>query len=364
MGREQPEVHRIESKKRGFMQSVQHPVRRDGLAPLAATRHLRTQLPHSIHAVQSALNPLAGILTTHPILLTLLAAVGAIAGLAIAALLTRDPREAGAYAVACVMIGGAMAAGDRAAGPRTARTSSTVRTNDDSISIARREVREVAHDLRAPLLTVSSYLDLIAQGAFGDISDEAQAALRQCASVTGRAQTVVETTLQRDASNQADAGDSLMHPVSLNSVVSDVIDALTASMRECGATVAVEGRLPIVMGDETALFRVFSNLVENSIKYTAPGVTPRISIHSERLFGGDVAIFVRDNGRGIRSDEVTSVTATGVRGSSAQTDGRTGMGLGLATVARLTTRMGGTFMIESTSDGGTGAVVRVTLRSR
>lgn len=345
------------------MQSLQQPVRRDGLTPLAATERLREHLPHSLHAAQRLLTPLASLLTTHPILLTVLAAIGAIAGLAIAALLTRDPREAGAYAVACLMIGGAMAAGDRAAGPRGAAPS-MARTNDESISIARREVREVAHDLRAPLLTVSSYLDLIAQGAFGDVSDEAQAALRQCASVTGRAQTVVETTLQRDASNQADAGNGLMHPVSLNAVVSDVIDALTASMRECGANVAVEGRLPVVLGDETALFRVFSNLVENSIKYTAPGVTPRISVHSERLFGGDVAIFVRDNGRGIRTDEAGMVIAAGVRGSSAQTDGRTGMGLGLATVARLTARMGGTFMIESASDGASGTTVRVTLRGR
>lgn len=355
------------------MQSMQQPVRRDSLPPLTATEHLRTYLPHSTHAVQAmhavqrALSPAAGLLTSHPVLLTVLAALGVVAGLAIAALLTRDPREAGAYAVACVMIGGAMAVGDRAAGPRapgSARMLATTRSSEDPVSNARREVREVAHDLRAPLLTVSSYLDLIAQGAFGVVSDEAQAALRQCASVTGRAQTVVETTLQRDASRQGDAGDSLMRPVSLNTVVSDVMDALTANMRECGATVAVEGRLPVVMGDETALFRVFSNLVENSIKYTAQGVTPRISIHSERLRGGDVAIFVRDNGRGIRADEAESVTQAGVRGSSAQTGGRTGMGLGLATVARLTSRMGGTFMIESATDGGSGTTVRVTLRGQ
>lgn len=346
------------------MHSMQQPVRRDGLAPLTATEHLHTSLPHTLHGLHTALTPVLGLLSAHPILLTALAAAGAIAGLAIAALLTRDPREAGAYAVACVMIGGAMAAGDRAGGPRTVGMTSISRTNDESISNARREVREVAHDLRAPLLTVSSYLDLIAQGAFGDVSDEAQAALRQCASVTGRAQTVVETTLQRDASQPTDAGDGLMHAVSLNAVVSDVIDALTANMRERGATVAVEGRLPVVLGDETALFRVFSNLVENSIKYTAPGVTPRISVHSERLCGGDVAIFLRDNGRGIRADEATSVMQTGIRGSSAQTDGRTGLGLGLATVARLTARMGGTFMIESAPDGGPGTTVRVTLRGR
>jgi signal transduction histidine kinase len=303
------------------------------------------------------------------VLVTALAACGAITGLVVAALIANDARESGAYAVACVMIGGAMAVGgERAAGPRRTGPRSMGRAYDrESLESARREVREVravAHDLRAPLLTVSSYLDLVAQGAFGPVAPEAQAVLRQCASVAGRAQTVVETTLRGDADAAGDEG--ALRPVRLDAVLSEVMDALTASMRARGATVAVEGRLPVVLGDETALFRVLSNLIENSIKYTAPGVTPRISVRAERLHGGDVAVLVRDNGCGIHAEEARRVTQFGVRGSSAMATGHAGSGIGLATVARLVTRMGGALAIEGAvegaSEGAMGTTVRVTLR--
>ena len=106
-------------------------------------------------------------LESRPVLLTMLLVLGVLCGLAIAALLSRDPREATAYAVACLMIGGAIAVGDRVAGisDRAVKRGSLVRASDvqvaDASVEAEREMQAVAHDLRGPLLTVSMYLDLI-----------------------------------------------------------------------------------------------------------------------------------------------------------------------------------------------------------
>ena len=126
----------------------------------------------------------------HSALVTILALIGAGCGLCIAALLSRDPREAGAYAVACVMIGGAMAVGVRARNARIA-------ADEPQTCAAQREMESVAHDLKAPLLSISSYLDLVASGAFGNISDEAAHALRRAAQLSERAQAVVATALPR-----------------------------------------------------------------------------------------------------------------------------------------------------------------------
>lgn len=302
-------------------------------------------------------------LHVRPVFLTVLAAFGAIAGLLITALLARDPREAGAYLVACLMIGGAMAFGQRAR-TEAAPTGSAAQAATDSATPD--DVRAVAHDLRAPLLTVSSYLDLIAEGAFGTVSDEARAAIRQCAAVTARAQTVVETTLRPRSREDIEAAGR----VDLGRVMSDVLDALTSTMREHRAEVAFEGRLPAVRGDETALFRVFENLLQNAIKYGRPGVAPRVGISWRRLEAATIEVTVRDNGRGIRSDEAAAVLAPGVRGGNAA--GAEGLGLGLPTAARLVARMGGTLAIDSRADAveagpraglevTPGTVVRVTL---
>ncbi|MEX2372601.1 MAG: hypothetical protein WD800_02245, partial [Dehalococcoidia bacterium] len=231
-------------------------------------------------------------LVARPVALTVLAALGAAAGLAVAALLSHDPREAGAYAVACLMIGGAVALGRRGGAPEGHATAGTAPAFDLDLGheAARLEMRSVAHDLRAPLLTVSSYLDLIADGAFGAVPAEARAALLRASAVAGRAQTVVETTLQGARLDGPGGATSTLTRVDLQAVMLDVMGALTASMRERRASVALEGRLPAVRGDETALFRIFENLLQNSLKYTRPGVPPSISIHSRRLPGGDVEV--------------------------------------------------------------------------
>ncbi len=308
----------------------------------------------SIEAVRAAVLPIQ----RHPFVLTVLAGLGALLGLTVASLLASDPREAGVYAVACLMIGGGIVLGrqTRADERALALEAERAAVRDSLRDEVRDEVRSVAHDLRAPLLTVSSYLELIAQGHFGDISPEAQAALRQCATVTGRAQTVVETTL-RARSAEADVAAALDPVVNLGHVVSDVLDALTGSMREHRAEVAVAGRLPAVRGDETALFRVFENLLQNAMKYGAPGVPPRIGVTWRRIEGGEVEVSVRDNGRGIAAEQREAILQSGVRGDASPG----GFGLGLPTAARLVSRMGGTLTIDSRCGSERGTVVRVTL---
>ncbi len=314
--------------------------------------------------VSSNVSRIPRTLESHPILLTVLAALGALTGLAIAALLARDPREAGAYAVACVMIGGAMAMGQRARPDLDADRAREQRAAADAraTQAAQDELRSVTHDLRAPLLTVSSYLDLIAQGAFGPVSDEARAAVRHCASVAGRAQDVVEATLRPSRLDAAgeDPQPAAPLPVDLARVCADVLEALDANMRDRRAQVEMPRPLPPVGGDETALFRVFENLLQNSIKYARPDVPPRIQVSWQRVHGGAVQVSVLDNGIGIAAHERTAVLGLGVRGAAGQGPGESGLGLGLATATRLVTRMGGTLTIDPRS-GGQGALVRVTL---
>lgn len=312
----------------------------------------RAHLGALCSSLRSSLGPSPG---KRPVLVTVLAATGVLLGLAVAAVLASDPREAGIYAVACLMIGGGIVLGRR---PHDEAAGGSEAARDAVQDAIQDEVRAVAHDLRAPLLTVSSYLELIARGDFGPVSPEAQTALRQCAAVTGRAQTVVETTLHP----RAFEGDAAFVAVDLGSVLSDVLDALTGTMREHRAEVALAGRLPRVRGDETALFRVFENLLQNAMKYGAPGTAPRIGITWRRVDGDTVEVSVRDNGRGIAREHVLAVMEHGVRGTSASP----GLGFGLATAGRLLSRMGGTLVIDSREASGgaaSGTVVRVRLPS-
>lgn len=280
----------------------------------------------------------------HSALVTILALIGAGSGLCIAALLSRDPREAGAYAVACVMIGGAMAVGVRTRNARIA-------AGEPQSCPAQREMESVAHDLKAPLLSISSYLDLVASGAFGNISDEAAHALRRASQLSERAQAVVATALPRTSEAPAPA-----RAIPLGRTISEVATALTPALRERDASLTVEGVLPLVNGDDVALFRVFENLVQNAIKYCPEGRTPHVTVNARRIDGRTIEVVVADNGDGMPGD-ANALARHGARGTNAA--GVPGYGLGLATVARLVSRMDGTLTLEPGAEGGTRA--RITL---
>lgn len=312
-----------------------------------------SRLSEAPRSVLGAIERAIPALDDRSLILTTLAALGAISGLLIAALLSRDPREALAYTIACLMIGGSIALGLR--GREVDRASAEALAAAE----ADQQIRSVAHDLKAPLLTVTSYLELIAGGAFGAVSEDVRAAVTRAAAVSERAHTVVDSTLRHDDSAGAGAGAATLTqltPVDLNRVVSEVVSALNYSMRERQADVAIQGKLPSVMGEDAAMFRVLENLLQNSIKFCPTGTTPHISIRSRRVDAHAVEVTISDNGPGI-PDNAERLIYRGARGRNAL--GVPGHGIGLSTVARLVTRMGGTVRFESPLEGG--AVVRLTL---
>lgn len=310
-----------------------------------------SRLSEAPRSVLAAIERAIPALHDRSLLLTTLAALGAISGLLIAALLSRDPREALAYTVACVMIGGSIALGLRG------REVDLASEEADAAAEANQQMRSVAHDLKAPLLTVTSYLELIADGAFGAVSEDVRAAVTRAAAVSERAQTVIDSTLRRGDLAEGAATPALA-PVDLNRVVSDVVGALNGSMRERQANVAIEGRLPLVLGEDAAMFRVLENLLQNAIKFCPVGTAPQVVVRSRRLDAQAVELTIADNGPGI-TDDAERLIYRGARGRNA--GDIPGHGIGLSTVARLVTRMGGTVRFESPVEGGT--LVRLTLRA-
>src|SRR3546814_15621467 len=123
-------------------------------------------------------------------------------------------------------------------------------------------MRAVAHDLKAPLLTVTSYLELIADGAFGEVSDEVRAALTRAAAVSERAQTVVASTLRPESIDRAAGVEDTRTRVDMNHSLSDVLVALHDSMRDRHATIDVQSRFPPVLTDSVPRFRLLEHILK------------------------------------------------------------------------------------------------------
>jgi two-component system OmpR family sensor kinase len=106
--------------------------------------------------------------------------------------------------------------------------------------------------------------------------------------------------------------------------------------------------LPAVHGDRDLLFLAVHNLVDNAIKFTAPGDTVEIRAFED---GARVILEVADTGPGIPRDEVPHIWDELYRGEGARAV--PGSGLGLALVQAVTERHGGHCQVRSRAGQGT-----------
>jgi hypothetical protein len=145
--------------------------------------------------------------------------------------------------------------------------------------------------------------------------------------------------------------------VDMKAMLEQIVQTVTHRAAEQGATVTV-GDLPPVESDRLAIEQIFSNLVDNALKYGRPEEPLRIEI-SGRGTATHVIYDVRDNGRGIAAQDHQRVFELFRR---AGTQDRPGEGIGLAHVRALVRRMGGNMGLNS--ELGKGSTFTVTLRRR
>ena len=131
----------------------------------------------------------------------------------------------------------------------------------------------------------------------------------------------------------------------------DLLEAIAATVAhqasEAQARIGIE-RLPDIVSDRLAVEQIFSNLIDNALKYLKPGVRGEITIRGRTRSG--LAIFeVADNGRGIDPKDHQRVFDLFRR---AGVQDRPGEGIGLAHVRTLVRRLGGTISVHSELNNG------------
>lgn len=133
--------------------------------------------------------------------------------------------------------------------------------------------------------------------------------------------------------------------------VRDLIENITKTVAhqaaEAEAAITIEP-LPAVVSDRLALEQIFSNLIDNALKYLRPNVPGLIQVKG-RQKSGYIIYEVTDNGRGIDEKDHQRIFDLFRR---AGPQDRPGQGIGLAHVRALVRRMGGTLSVSSEPDKG------------
>ncbi|MCK1449787.1 CHASE3 domain-containing protein [Bradyrhizobium sp. 35] len=138
----------------------------------------------------------------------------------------------------------------------------------------------------------------------------------------------------------------------------ELIEAIVSTLAHQAAEAQAEihiAPLPDLVSDRLALEQIFSNLIDNAIKYLKPGVPGEIRIRGRTKLG--YAIFeISDNGRGIDAKDHQRIFDLFRR---AGTQDKPGQGIGLAHVRALVRRLGGTMSVSS--EMNTGSTFTITL---
>ena len=208
----------------------------------------------------------------------------------------------------------------------------------------RRLVSDASHEMRTPLTSLRSNIELIGQ------IDRLPADERR--------EVVADVLLDIDelssllgelvdlASDTADAEPN--EPVNLASLARDVGGR---THRRTERVITIEETAPTdVEGRPRQLERAISNLVDNAVKYSDSAAPIEISVH-------DGTLIVRDRGRGIAEQDRQRIFDRFYRAVDVRT--APGSGLGLAIVAEIVRNHGGTVFADN-RDGG-GAEVGFTL---
>ena len=217
------------------------------------------------------------------------------------------------------------------------RTAELERTMRDMEAIS----YSIAHDLRAPLRSVNGFAQVIAEEEGERLSESGRQMFERIARSSRNMGQMITDMLEllRVVQVELDA-----RPVCMADLASAVADSLSPQVPEARIEV---GELPDALGDATLLRQVLSNLLDNALKYSRHQSEPMVVVG----FDADAsAYFVRDNGMGFDMARAHKLFGLFQR-LHAGTD-VPGMGVGLAIVARIIERHGGSIWAESAPGQG------------
>ena len=207
-------------------------------------------------------------------------------------------------------------------------------------------ISSVSHELRTPLTSIRGWVETLR--TLDDPEDENyRKGLEIINNETARLYNMVEELLDFSRLQNGRLKMSC-HPLDLVAELTDAVLFCEARIQREGLLLSYsepEEMIP-VYADPNRLRQVFINILDNAIKYSAPG--GRITV---KIWQGEYKAFIEiiDQGRGIPPDDLENVKTKFYKGSNSVR----GSGIGLALVDSIMTALDGTLDLKSTLGRGT-----------
>lgn len=214
-----------------------------------------------------------------------------------------------------------------------------------------RFVYTVSHDLKSPLVTITSFLGLLAQDLAANDGPEIEKDMNYLTTAAETMSKLIDELLLLSRAGRQ-LGPAV--EISFQDLVRQTLDSLAGRFVDLDVEIKLADAADPLYGDPVRLGQVWSNLIENAVKYR--GDSPLTIRIGEDIQGRERVFFVGDNGVGIAPADQEKVF-----GLFEKLDRRSeGSGLGLALVKKIVESYQGRIWVESAGPGQ-GSCFRFTL---
>jgi two-component system phosphate regulon sensor histidine kinase PhoR len=226
-------------------------------------------------------------------------------------------------------------------------------TDAERMEKTRRDfIANVSHELRTPLTSIQGYTETLLDNPLEDshLREFLEIIRKNAARMSRLTEDLLTLARVESGEHRFD-----VQPVSAEEMLQDALESFREVARSYGVDLSVElvpgNSVPagLVSADREAIHQIFSNLIENALKYAASG---KKVILGARAAKGAVEFYVRDFGPGISSEHLPRLFERFYRVDKARSRESGGTGLGLAIAKHIVFAHGGTIRAESELNHG------------
>ena len=229
-------------------------------------------------------------------------------------------------------------------------------TETERMEKSRRDfIANVSHELRTPLTSIQGYTETLLDGQLesNHVRDFLEIIRKNAARMSRLTEDLLTLARVESGEQRFD-----MQRVSAEELLQDALESFREVARSYGVELASENSFAgNVNADREAIHQIFSNLIENALKYAASG---KKVILGARAAERGVEFYVRDFGPGISSEHLPRLFERFYRVDKARSRESGGTGLGLAIAKHIVLAHGGTIRAESELNHGSSFLFTLT----
>ncbi|MBD3288284.1 GHKL domain-containing protein, partial [candidate division KSB1 bacterium] len=224
--------------------------------------------------------------------------------------------------------------------------------NSDDLKSSNEELENfvytVSHDLKSPIVSIQGFSSILLNDFDFVLNDESRHYLKRIQTNANQMEALVKDLLELSRIGRVV---SPFEEADVREIISKSLDELIYQIEKRGIETNIPDKMPVIFCDKKRISQVFSNLIDNAIKYIgSQNQSPQIEIGCKdendcHLF------FVKDNGLGIPEEFHTQIFGL-FRRLSQEDSEEFSTGVGLAIVHRIIENHGGKIWFDSEPEKG------------